>query len=98
MSEADDGRTAIPILFNGEGIDAILLDLQMKEIDGLEMLKTIRKSKKTSAIPVVILTKSEDPEDERRLLQAGADDYLRKPVDPSQLIDRIRAVLRRARL
>ena len=95
VSEADDGSTALQLLDDVEGIDAILLDLQMKEMDGLEMLKAIRKSKRTRAVPVVILTVSEDPEDKRRLLQAGADDYLRKPVDPLQLIDRIRAVLRR---
>lgn len=98
VSEADDGSTALPFLDDVDGIDAILLDLQMKEMDGLETLKAIRKSKKTRAVPVVILTASQDPEDERQLLQAGADDYLRKPVDPLQLIDRVRAVLRRAQL
>ena len=98
VSEADDGSTALALLDDAEGIDAILLDLQMNEMDGLAMLETIRKSKKTRAVPVVILTGSQDPGDERRLLQAGADDYLRKPVDPFQLIDRIRAVLRRAQL
>ena len=96
VSEADDGGTALQLLDDVEGIDAILLDLQMKEMDGLEMLEAIRKSRRTRAVPVVILTVSQDPEDEQRLLQAGADDYLRKPVDPLQLIDRIRAVVRRA--
>jgi DNA-binding response OmpR family regulator len=68
----------------------------MKEMDGIETLEAIRKSSRNRALPVVILTASEDPADERKLLAAGADDYLRKPVDPVQLVDRIKAVLRRA--
>ena len=97
VTEADDGTTAIPFLQQAEDIDGILLDLMMKSMDGLETLKKIRKSMKTSALPVVILTGSEDPEDEKRLMKAGADDYLRKPVDPLQLVMRIRSVLKRAR-
>lgn len=97
VTEADDGATAIPFLQRAEDIDGILLDLMMKTMDGLETLKKIRKSMKTAALPVVILTASEDPEDEQRLLKAGADDYLRKPVDPLQLVVRIKSVLKRAR-
>ena len=97
VTETDDGSTAIPFLQQAEDIDGILLDLMMKSMDGLETLKRIRKSMKTSALPVVILTGSQDPEDENRLMQAGADDYLRKPVDPLQLVTRIRSVLKRAR-
>ncbi len=97
VTETDDGSTAIPFLQQAEDIDGILLDLMMKNMDGLETLKRIRKSMKTSALPVVILTGSQDPEDEKRLMKAGADDYLRKPVDPLQLVTRIRSVLKRAR-
>ena len=97
VTEADDGATAIPFLQQAEDIDGILLDLMMKTMDGLETLKKIRKSMKTAALPVVILTSSEDPEDEQRLLKAGADDYLRKPVDPLQLVVRIKSVLKRSK-
>ena len=97
VSETDDGSSAIPFLQQAEDIDGILLDLMMRTMDGLETLKRIRKSMKTSALPVVILTGSQDPEDEKRLMKAGADDYLRKPVDPLQLVSRIRSVLKRAR-
>ncbi|MEE8198157.1 MAG: response regulator, partial [Thermoplasmata archaeon] len=98
VSEADDGSTALPFICEGEDIDAILLDLRMKEMDGLETLRAIRESEENGALPVVILTGSQEPDEERQLLEAGADDYLRKPVDPLQLIARVRAVLRRARL
>lgn len=97
VSEADDGTTALPLLQLADDIDAVLLDLMMKSMDGLEVLLRIRKSRTTAGLPVVILTASPDPEDEQKLLRAGADDYLRKPVDPHQLVDRMKAVLRRSR-
>lgn len=96
VSEADDGSTALPFLEHTQDVDGILLDLMMKRVDGLEVLKKVRKSRKLAALPVVILTASEDPEDERRLLEAGADDYLRKPIDHHQLVQRIKAVIKRA--
>jgi CheY-like chemotaxis protein len=96
VSEADDGSTALPFLEHAEDVDGILLDLMMKTVDGMEVLKKVRKSRKLAALPVVILTASPDPEDERRLLRAGADDYLKKPIDHHQLVQRIQAVMRRA--
>lgn len=97
VSEADDGTTALPLLQLADDIDAVLLDLMMTSMDGLEVLMRVRKGRKTAGLPVVILTASKDPEDEQRLLRAGADDYLRKPVDPHQLVNRVKAVLRRSR-
>ncbi len=97
VSEADDGTTALPLLQLADDIDAVLLDLMMTSMDGLEVLLRVRKGRKTAGLPVVILTASKDPEDEQKLLRAGADDYLRKPVDPHQLVNRVKAVLRRSR-
>lgn len=97
VSEADDGTTALPLLQLADDVDAVLLDLMMTKMDGLEVLLRVRKSRKTAGLPVVILTASKNPEDENRLLLEGADDYLRKPVDPHQLVSRMKAVLRRAR-
>ena len=97
VSEADDGTTALPLLQLADDIDAVLLDLMMTSMDGLEVLNRVRKGRKTAGLPVVILTSSNDPEDEQRLLRAGADDYLHKPVDPHQLVNRMKAVLRRSR-
>ena len=97
VSEADDGTTALPLLQLADDIDAVLLDLMMTSMDGLEVLNRVRQGRKTAGLPVVILTTSKDPEDEQKLLRAGADDYLRKPVDPHQLVDRMNAVLRRSR-
>ncbi|MCH7562479.1 MAG: response regulator [Gemmatimonadetes bacterium] len=97
VSEADDGTTALPLLQLADDIDAVLLDLMMTSMDGLEVLNRVRKGRKTAGLPVVILTASKDPEDEQRLLRAGADDYLHKPVDPHQLVHRMKAVLKRSR-
>jgi CheY-like chemotaxis protein len=97
VSEADDGTTALPLLQLSDDIDAVLLDLMMTSMDGLEVLRRVRKGRKTAGMPVVILTASKNPEDEQTLLRAGADDYLRKPVDPHQLVNRMKAVLRRSR-
>ena len=96
VSEADDGSTALPMLDDAEDIDGILLDLMMTTVDGMETLTTVRASRKLAALPVIILTASQKPEDERRLLRAGADDYLKKPIDPRQLLQRLQAVLKRA--
>lgn len=97
VSEADDGTTALPLLQLADDIDAVLLDLMMTSMDGLEVLLRVRKGRKTAGLPVVVLTASKNPEDEQELLRAGADDYLRKPVDPHQLVNRMKSVLRRSR-
>ncbi len=97
VSEADDGTTALPLLQLAEDIDAVLLDLMMTSMDGLEVLLRIRRNRTTAGLPVVILTASTDPEGEQNLLRAGADDYLRKPVDLHQLVNRVKAVLMRSR-
>lgn len=96
VSEADDGATAQPLIDSNTHFDLLLLDLMMENIDGRTVLGTIRGDARRALLPVVILTGSQDPDDERELIRIGADDYLRKPVDPEQLILRIEAVLKRA--
>jgi two-component system response regulator len=82
-----DGAEAIEVLF-GEGsndllekLELVLLDLKLPKIDGLEVLKRIRKSKKTKYIPVVILTSSKHEQDLVNGYKFGANSYIRKPVD-----------------
>ncbi len=72
--------------------DAILLDLMLPEMDGWEVLRRIRKEKKT---PVLLLTARGELDDRLRGLDGGADDYLVKPYEPRELIARIRALVRR---
>ncbi len=95
--EAEDGARGLALASAEEhDFSLALLDLNMPEMDGLELLGRIRGSVRTAALPVIVLTGSDDPADEIALLERGADDYLRKPVDPARLGARVRAVLRRA--
>ena len=73
--------------------DAVLLDVMMPGIDGLEVVKRIRQK---SRIPVLMLTAKGDETDRVVGLEIGADDYIAKPFSPRELLARLRAVLRRA--
>jgi len=72
--------------------DLILLDVMMPDIDGFEVLRTIRE---VSQVPVVMLTAKEEEDDKVKGLELGADDYVTKPFSPRELVSRVRAVLRR---
>jgi DNA-binding response OmpR family regulator len=92
VTHAPDGPTALSLL-EVEDFDAVLLDVMMPGIDGLETLRRIRK---TSRIPVIMLTARGDETDRVVGLELGADDYLPKPFGPRELLARLRAVLRRS--
>ena len=70
--------------------DLLLLDLMMPELDGFELLSLIRNDRKLSRIPVIVLTSSTDSETKLRALELGANDFLAKPVDESELVLRVR--------
>jgi two-component system OmpR family response regulator len=82
-------------LYNAGSVDydAIVLDVMMPELDGWEMLKRLRKSKKT---PVLMLTARDQSRDRVRGLDSGADDYVVKPFDLPELLARLRALIRRS--
>jgi DNA-binding response OmpR family regulator len=92
--EADNGYKAIQRL-REELPDLVLLDVMMPEMDGLETLKEIRAF---SAIPVIMLTVRATEQDKVRGLELGADDYMAKPFSHRELVQRIKAVLRRAEM
>ena len=75
------------------GYDAIVLDIMLPVLDGWELLSRLRRSKPT---PVLMLTARDAPADRVRGLDSGADDYLVKPFDLSELMARLRALIRRA--
>lgn len=74
--------------------DLVLLDVMMPGMDGVEVLKTIRR---TSQIPVIMLTARDETFDKVLCLELGADDYITKPFDTKELIARVKAVIRRTR-
>jgi len=97
--EAEDGTVAKKVLDEAqEDVSLVLLDLHMPKMSGVELLREIRRSLATQALPVIVLTSSPDPHDEIQLLEAGADDYLLKPVVVDRVEARVRAVLRRSGL
>ena len=92
VTTAADGVEALE-RFRSEPYDLVLLDIMLPRLDGYEVCRQIRK---TSTVPVVMLTARGDTMDVVVGLEAGADDYVRKPFDLPELIARIRAALRRA--
>ena len=87
-----DGQTALDSLKTGE-FSAVILDIMMPKLDGMEVLKEIRK---TSSVPVIMLTAKGETIDKVLGLELGADDYIVKPFEPQELIARLKAVLRRS--
>ena len=87
-----DSRKAISLIENARP-DLVLLDIVMPNVNGLEILKAVRQLPGLESLPVVILTASTDPETKQSALQLGATDFLAKPVDPIELIPRVRNLL-----
>lgn len=73
--------------------DLVILDCSMPELPGIEALRQIRSSPKCYATPVLMLTGRRSNTDEEIAVRAGADDYLRKPFDPDQLVARVERLL-----
>lgn len=73
--------------------DVVLLDVMMPEVSGLEILKTMKETPELATIPVIILTASPEASIKTQALELGASDFLPKPVDPSELVLRVRNVL-----
>ena len=93
---ANDGEDALDMA-NTKLPDIILLDLMLPGVDGLEVCKELKSERKTSAIPVIMLTAKAQESDKVVGLELGADDYVTKPFSPRELIARIKAVLRRGK-
>lgn len=73
--------------------DIILLDLYMPEMDGIEVCRTLRSQPETEHIPVICITGYDDKSIKIRCLEAGANDFLAKPIDPTELTTRIKNLL-----
>jgi two-component system, OmpR family, response regulator len=91
-THATDGRRGLAALEAGV-FDAVLLDVMMPGMDGLEVCRRIREK---SRVPVIMLTAKGDETDRVVGLELGADDYVAKPFSPRELLARLRAVLRRS--
>jgi two-component system response regulator MtrA len=92
VTAVEDGHSAIDAARAG-GQDLVLLDLMLPGVNGLDVCREIRR---TSNVPIVVLTARTDTADVVAGLELGADDYMTKPFEPVELAARVRAVLRRA--
>ena len=93
VTQAENGREALERL-ESENIDLVLLDVMMPVMDGIEACKRIKDDPETRLIPVVIMTALSQVDDRVRAIQAGADDFLTKPVNRTELLARIQTSLR----
>lgn len=89
--EASDGQTALA-LFNLGGLDLAIIDINLPMQDGLSVCRYIRGR---SMLPIIIVTAKDGDDDELKGLEAGADDYIKKPFNPNILIARMQNLLKR---
>jgi DNA-binding response OmpR family regulator len=92
---AEHGKEALDLLAR-QHIDLIVADIMMPEMDGFELTAALRGAGFT--VPILMVTAKNTWPDKRQGFQSGADDYLTKPVDMEELVLRVRALLRRARI
>ena len=93
--EAASGLEAIEQLATGH-IQLMVLDLNMPDMHGLEVLGFVRANKRFQQLPVIVLTTRDDPSSRTAAMQAGATSYLTKPFTPQALVAEARSVLERA--
>jgi CheY-like chemotaxis protein len=92
---ADSGREAIRILEQDPEVDIVLMDIMMPEMDGMETIREIRKISRLKNLPIVAVTAKAMKGDREKCIEAGAWDYLSKPVDIEQMMSVLRAWLHR---
>ena len=92
---AENGEEALAVM-DREHIDLVVLDIMMPKMDGYEFTKVIRESQST--LPILMVSAKHLPEDKKKGFLVGTDDYITKPVDEEEMLLRIKALLRRAKI
>src|SRR5260370_15531804 len=96
VCEATDGEEALVQIAERKP-DVVLLDWMLPLVSGIEVCRQIRRAPASRTVPIIMLTARGEEGDKVRGLNSGADDYVTKPFSPSELIARVRAVIRRAK-
>jgi two-component system chemotaxis response regulator CheY len=94
--EAVDGVDALKKLTT-ERVDLVITDINMPMMDGLKLISVIRGSARTKTLPIIIVTTEGAEEDRKRGLALGADAYIPKPIQPSELLKAVASLLEHAR-
>jgi CheY-like chemotaxis protein len=86
---ASDGESAMKVLKSGNSIDLILLDIMMPIMDGYEVLRALKKDSVLNKIPVIAVTARAMKGDDMKCLDAGASDYIPKPIDLKSFVSKM---------
>ncbi|MEI6537294.1 MAG: SpoIIE family protein phosphatase, partial [Verrucomicrobiaceae bacterium] len=97
ITEAVDGRQAVGLI-KEKSFDLMLLDMEMPEMNGMEVLHTIKSSPELSGLPVIVVSGAEQLENAVKCIEAGAEDYLPKPFNPTLLRARVTSSIEKKRL
>lgn len=95
VSLAEDGVTALAVM-DSTHIDLVVLDVMMPHMDGYEFTKTLRAT--DNDLPILMVSAKQLPSDKHKGFLVGTDDYMTKPIDDEEMLLRIKALLRRARI
>lgn len=90
---AENGREAIDMLVEQTDYDLVLMDMMMPEMDGYEAMRRIRQMPQYQKLPIIALTAKAMKEDRAKCIEAGASDYMKKPISTDQLLSLMRVWL-----
>ena len=90
---AKDGQEALPVALEG-GVDLVVADLMMPNMDGVSLLRAIRQLKDPESLPVILVTSQDEPGTRNLSFEQGVSDYLTRPFTPNELVARVKVQLR----
>ena len=97
ITEANDGRQAMDLITQ-KSFDLMLLDMEMPEMNGMEVLQAVQANPKLKGLPIIVISGAEQIENAVQCIEAGAEDYLPKPFNPTLLRARVTSSLEKKRL
>lgn len=94
--EASDGIEALRVIDAADDVGIAVVDLKMPRMDGLELIWELRDTPRWADLPIIVVTGEQDEVLETQIMEEGADDYVRKPIDPRLFLARVESTLRRS--